>query len=195
MKTTVTIFTKMMKKISLLFLFSILSLNLFCQINWTKHPDNPVLTPGSPGEWDEASVYYPQVIYHNSTYHLWYQGSRTDTTRIGHATSPDGITWTKDANNPVLDVGPDGAWDDQSAYFGSVLLVDDVFHMWYNGDTTNWGEDMNKIVHATSPDGITWTKDPNNPVLTTGPSGSWDDTWIYDCNVVYRTVSTGQRIP
>ena len=34
--------------------------------------------------------------------------------RIGHATSPDGITWTKDTNNPVLDVGPDGNWDDNT---------------------------------------------------------------------------------
>ena len=46
-----------MKKLILLTFTAILSLNLFCQVYWTKHPDNPVLTPGSPGEWDEKRFF------------------------------------------------------------------------------------------------------------------------------------------
>ena len=174
-----------MKKLVVLSIISIVSLNLFCQINWTKHPDNPVLTPGSPGEWDEAGIFYPRVIYYDNTYHMWYSGSKTDSTGIGHATSQDGVTWTKNPNNPVLDVGPDGAWDDQNAYAATVLLIDSIFHMWYNGQATSFGVDNNKIGHATSSDGITWTKDPNNPVLTTGPIGAWDDEWSAYPNVVH----------
>ncbi len=103
-----------MKKLILLAITAIFSLNLYCQIHWEKHPDNPVLTPGSPGEWDEDCISPSSVIYYDSTYHMWYTSGRFDTIphRIGHATSPDGITWTKDTNNPVLDVGPEGDWDD-----------------------------------------------------------------------------------
>jgi sucrose-6-phosphate hydrolase SacC (GH32 family) len=49
----------------------------------------------------------PTVIYFNSQYHMIYQGRNivTGTVRLGHATSPDGIDWTKDPQNPVIDVG------------------------------------------------------------------------------------------
>jgi len=103
-----------MKKIYLLLLLSIFSLNLFCQIHWTKHPDNPVMVPGLAGEWDEELLYpgYPgSVIYYDSTYHMWPTGNWIS---IGHATSPDGVTWTKDINSPVLVGGSDGDWDENS---------------------------------------------------------------------------------
>ena len=53
----------------------------------------------------------------------------------------------------------------------SVIYDDNEFHMWYgawNGSSTE-----NRIGHATSLDGVTWTKDPLNPVLTM-ESGAWD---------------------
>ncbi len=90
---------------------------------------------------------------------------------IGHATSADGITWIKDTlNNPVLDVGPNGAWDDVWISCPSVIFDGSEYHMWYSGyDGTNSA--YIKIGHASSPDGIVWTKDPSNPVLT---PGNWD---------------------
>jgi hypothetical protein len=66
---------------------------------------------------------------------MWYSGGGMFAWRIGHATSTDRITWTKDANNPVLDVGASGQWDD--AYVGACsILFDDAnstWKMWYNG--------------------------------------------------------------
>ncbi len=50
------------KDLLVITLLTFFSLNLFCQIHWTKHPDNPVLTPGSPGEWDE---FYIAVQFRN----------------------------------------------------------------------------------------------------------------------------------
>ena len=47
-------------------------------------------------------------------FHMWYLGSGSMDDkiawRIGHATSPDGLNWTKSANEPVLDVGKRGDW-------------------------------------------------------------------------------------
>ncbi len=34
-----------------------------------------------------------------------------------------------------MDVGPAGAWDDHPVYFGDVLVIDSIFHMWYSGHT------------------------------------------------------------
>ena len=171
-----------MKKIILTAITALLSLNLLCQVYWTKYPDNPVLTAGSPGEWDETRAIMPNVIYYDSTYHMWYSGNTTDAFRVGHATSPDGINWTRDPNNPVLDGGPEGTWDNPGILAGDVVVIDSIFHMWYTG-----GSDItyHAIGHATSPDGVNWIKDPNNPVLSEGPSGDWDDKWVLFGRVVY----------
>ena len=176
-----------MKKVYLLTLLSIFSLNLYCQIHWEKHPDNPVMLPGAPGEWDEEFIAPGGVIYHDNTYHMWYSGGTlTNTFSIGHATSLDGVTWTKDTNNPVLSKGKVGDWDESNAFNpGAVILIDSIYHIWYTGHK---GDDFAanfQIGHATSPDGVAWTKDTNNPVLSAGPSGTWDDTYIAGSFVVY----------
>ena len=64
-------------------------------ISWSKHP-SAVLTP-TAGAWDEATVEAPMVILENGTYKMWYTGwnNAEDSTGIGYATSPDGITWAK----------------------------------------------------------------------------------------------------
>jgi hypothetical protein len=111
----------------------------------------------------------------DDTFHMWYNGHRGNRDyfdfQVGHATSPDGITWTKDPNNPVLPRGPSGTWDNSWVYPGSVLYDGTKYHMWYGGCDTLKGV---KIGHATSPDGLTWTKDPSNPVLETLNPLNWD---------------------
>lgn len=175
-----------MKKIYLISLLLIISLNQFCQTYWTKHPDNPVMEPGSPGEWDQEFIAPGSVIYYDGMYHMWYTGGiYTDTLRIGHATSPDGITWSKNPNNPILDVGPEGAWDENSLMGGYVLIIDAIFHMWYTGHSGTDFTRNYRIGHATSHDGVTWEKDANNPVLDMGLKFSWDDTWISGGHVLY----------
>jgi hypothetical protein len=173
-----------MKKIYLFSILSIFSLNLFCQYFWEKHPDNPVLVPGPSGEWDEDIISPNSVIYYDNIYHMWYSNGKAGlTSRIGHATSPDGIAWTKDINNPVLDVGPDGDWDDNGISGSKVLVIDSILHMWYTG--SDYLTKDRSIGHATSLDGITWTKDTNNPVLEKGDVGEWDDLGVYSVSVIY----------
>ena len=162
-----------MKRIFLLSLFLLSSIHLISQVNWIKNPE-PVMLPGASGEWDHDFIAPGSVIYYDGAYHMWYAGGDfVGTVRIGHATSPDGIKWTKNPNNPVMDPGPEGAWDENTLFGCKVLLVDTIFHMWYTG---NGGPVLKyenyRIGHATSPDGITWTKDPHNPLLNMGPAGS-----------------------
>jgi N-acetylneuraminic acid mutarotase len=148
------------------------------------------MAPGIPGEWDEEIIAPSSVLYYDSAYHIWYAGGSfiKQDLKIGHATSPDGITWTKDMiNNPILDAGPEGAWDDDLVLEPTVLFNESIFHMWYAGHS---GTDLSKgvrIGHATSMDGVTWTKDTvNNPVVDLGPEGSPDNGWISGSSVIYN---------
>lgn len=74
-------------------------------LNWDIDP-NPVLKPGSVGEWDDEKVETPSVIKVGFTYHMYYSGFKSNDDdgkyQIGHATSVDGLRWEKDSNNPVI---------------------------------------------------------------------------------------------
>jgi N-acetylneuraminic acid mutarotase/predicted GH43/DUF377 family glycosyl hydrolase len=177
-----------MKRNHLVFLLSILSLNLFCQTHWTKHPDNPVMLAGTSGDWDKNQVMPRTVIYQDSMYQMWYWGGDFNVHKfqIGYATSPDGINWTKDTlHNPVLKQGPVGAWDDKVVSQPSVLFRDSSYHMWYTGNHKTASGTIYKNGHATSTDGSNWTKDSLNPVLVPGPAGSWDDEIVADHTVIH----------
>ncbi len=164
----------------------------FAQVNWTRENDgNPVLDPGPSGAWDDGIVGFSKVFYHEDMYHMWYGAGRgQNLQRIGYATSTDGINWIKyddpattttlyAESDPVLVPGQSGEWDDAVVSCPYVLIIDSTFHMWYGG-STDPGLYSASIGHATSADGIHWFKDTlNNPVLTTGLNGSWDDAWVF----------------
>jgi len=166
-----------MKKLIIIFLalqFLIFT-NAFPQTDWLKYEGNPVLEPGPAGSWDSDGAMACSILFDGNIYHMWYSGFNGVYNQIGHATSTDGIDWTRDPNNPVVEVGEAGSWEESHAYIPNVLFIDSVFHMWYDGA---WGF-IEKTGHATSPDGSNWTKDPLNPVLDTGPNGSWDDFQVF----------------
>ena len=159
------------------------------RVTWTKYGANPVLDIGPPGEWDDAGVFNPMVMFESTTYHMWYSGWDSLNTRTGYATSPDGVNWTKFAGNPVLDLGLPGSWDAASVLTPSIIFDGATFHMWYQGgDTMNTGTPFplhGSTGYATSPDGVTWTKFSGNPVLDVGPPGAWDDNTMFPSEVIY----------
>lgn len=70
------------------------------RVNWTLSPSTPVLT-ATAGSWDQKAVETPSVVFYGGQYHMFYTGYATSLSdvgnfKIGHATSPDGINWTKD---------------------------------------------------------------------------------------------------
>ena len=146
-------------------------------INWTKDPNNPVLDLGPPGSWDDSWVVGVSFVsFESDTFHMWYDGWDGAYFRVGYATAtnPNGRNWTKYANNPILDVGSPGSWDNPRAQCGSIVFFEDTFYMFYSGgDYFTW-----QIGLATAPDRVNWTKDPNNPDFTVGQSGSWDDLYV-----------------
>ena len=120
-------------------------------MNWTKVDSvNPVLDLGLADSWEDNHVAHASVLFDGSTYKMWYAGHDGIRWKIGLATSPDGIDWTKESTNPVLDIGSSGSWDDEDVLNPSVLLIDTTYFMWYTGN----GGGNNQIGLATSSDGI-----------------------------------------
>jgi len=158
---------------------------------WTKYEGNPVLEVGVPGEWDAGVVDHSEVIFDGGMYHMWYGGGLVvHQSDIGYATSEDGVHWDKYPGNPVLLRGAPGEWDVGHIQPGAVLWDGATFHMWYGGCISGVAGPC-ATGYATSPDGVTWTKDPGNPVLPVGDAGSWDSlgafiTAVIDDGGTYR---------
>ena len=81
-------------------------------ILWVKHPANPVIVPGPRGSWESWWVYVPRVVFADGVFHMFYLGATSSgNTQIGYAFSPDGVSWTKHARNPVLTTGEARSWE------------------------------------------------------------------------------------
>jgi len=145
-------------------------------ITWTKHP-NPVLESNA-GTWDESTVEFPMVIRENGEYKMWYSGfDPISPNLLGYATSPDGINWTKDTrNNPVMGPGT-ASWEAGGPIYCTIVSIQGGgYKMWYCG----WNQQYDSLAigYAESVDGISWQRPLNNPVLTTGSLGEWDDRYV-----------------
>ncbi len=65
----------------------------------------PLFAGGGPDAWDRDLRERGWIMRHGGAWHLWYTGSNTDrdpVRRLGHATSPDGLNWTRSSPGPLL---------------------------------------------------------------------------------------------
>jgi len=142
-------------------------------INWTKYAGNPVITYDS-AYGANGGVASPWVVAGSGVYEMIYAtGSPTQFCR---ATSVNGIQWDKDTlHSPIMIAGTSGTWDEYDMYEPRIVEINSILHMWYTGRNN---VDVRCLGHATSSDGgLSWTKDPRNPVLRAGPS-LWDSEII-----------------
>lgn len=74
--------------------------------HWNLDPKTPLIAHGKdPSDFDFQSIETPSVVFFKGRFHLYYTGVQKGLSgplAIGHATSEDGVYWTKDPNNPVL---------------------------------------------------------------------------------------------
>jgi predicted GH43/DUF377 family glycosyl hydrolase len=127
---------------------------------WTIDPE-PILTPGPDGSIDAGGgLHWPSVVRTDDGYAMYYAAfdkPSGGTGVIAMATSPDGVTWTK-RDQPVLSA--EMGWEKGSLDRPRVARTADGYAMVYAGsDLTDRGL-------AFSPDGITWTRDGELPVIT-----------------------------
>jgi hypothetical protein len=74
-----------------------------------------ILAPRGEGYWDGTTCHNPHIQFVDGKYCLFYMGNsnrRTNTKRIGLATSDSLSGPWKRPDQPLLEAGPEGAWDD-----------------------------------------------------------------------------------
>ncbi len=127
----------------------------------------PVLEPAA-GAWDGEEVFGPSAYRWTLTGEdlLYYTGSDGDRLAIGLAIGAGGAGFERVdllAGDPglVLEPGGAGEWDEAGVAYPAVIQDAGLFHMLYAGtDGATWG-----LGHAVSFDGMSWIRDPANPVI------------------------------
>lgn len=157
----------------------------------------PVLQEGTGAQWDADShgIADARVIRVSATsYLMLYVGGPAGgaTGSIGLATSPDGLTWTKSASNPVLTIGAPGTWDSIVLFTGGFVFDTrlGLYVLWYGGQSSG---NPDAIGYAYSTDAVTWTKAPFNPVLVGLGSSTLEllvasTIWAYLDGTTYRII-------
>ncbi|HMK38062.1 MAG TPA: T9SS type A sorting domain-containing protein [Bacteroidota bacterium] len=159
-----------MRRIVIPFLFTTMLLAPWIpaqsQTNWVKSTASPFIN----------SAIEPGVLYDSTQklFKIWYV-STTDLS-VYHAVSFNGTTWLSYPYGSVLARGSSGSID-EGGILGveSVIQVAGGYIMYYSAKgVINGGTDTLRICAATSTNGIDWQKYAGNPVISTGPKGSWD---------------------
>ena len=141
-------------------------------INWTPDTANNPVLEGTAGAWDKYYVGAPSVIKNGpGDYEMWYTGGTMDLSAVEALL--DDLADLTVANistllGDIVDLDIAAFITHVRADPGDAYLLDLIVDLI---DVIN-GAGV-AIGHATSPDGIDWTKDVANPVLE-GTAGTWD---------------------
>jgi len=147
-------------------------------IHWSE--PQVVLGPRKETGWED-DINRPMVVKRGDGYHLWYTGQTKDHSWIGYATSLDGLVWKRMSDKPVL--SPEKSWEKAAVMCPHVLWDEQAkrFRMWYSGGE-QW--EPNAIGHATSGDGLSWTKYEANPIFVPDPKNDWEKHKVTACQVI-----------
>ena len=151
---------------------------------WTQDPEICLSADKTSG-WEDG-LNRSCTVRKDGVWHMWYTGQvfekgnwRKGWSRIGYATSTDGVHFVRVRREPVLVpelefektsvMNPYVRWDGKRG----------VWRMWYAA-----GEiyEPNVLAYAESRDGLSWTKRPK-PFFTKGDAHAWDRDRVGACEV------------
>lgn len=158
-------------------------------LTWSLNPSTAVLEADSSGvAWDHRAVETPSVVFFNGLYHMFYTGYPTTHTdsysyKIGHATSLDGITWTRDstyivAPNDPTNTTPNLTFNQWITAEPAAVVFQNKIYLYFSavGANTSVGTTLQVIGLTTSTDGTTWSTPQS--VLVPDQSLYPRSTWI-----------------
>jgi beta-1,2-mannobiose phosphorylase / 1,2-beta-oligomannan phosphorylase len=108
--------------------------------------DQPVFTGAGDGHWDARIRERGWILRDGDRWRMWYtgyDGTRTGLKMLGHATSPDGLHWSRDERNPLY----------REHWLEDVCVVkqDGTYYMVAEGF-------LDRPQLLTSSDGLSWTR-------------------------------------
>ena len=147
-------------------------------MTWTQTPE--ICLEANPESGWEDNINRSCTVFKDGVWHMWYTGQAKGGSKIGYATSTDGVHFTRVRRNPVLvpekdyeklsTMNPYVRWDEGRK----------VWRMWYAAGETY---EPNVLCYAESPDGLNWRKWEGNPMFGHGPRDSWDRDRVGACEV------------
>lgn len=108
------------------------------RINWVKEEARQIISDRLGADESQA---LPTVIAIDGQYHMFFcyrqsfdfRKNSERGYRIGHACSDDLLHWTRDDENPLLDVSV-GDWDSDMLCYPHVFKSEDKVYLLYNGN-------------------------------------------------------------
>ena len=148
-------------------------------LRWEKLPE-PVLPLGPRGAWDERGVADPYVVRIEGRFYMYYLGQdRARRQRLGVAVSEDGVHWRKLRSNPVMELGPPGAFDENGLGEPAVWRFAGRYWMLYTGrDRDEW----RRLGLAVSRDGVRWERAGSEAALA--GDRPWNEKVVCDPTVL-----------
>lgn len=129
--------------------------------NWKKYRKNPIFKVGSLW-WEKSHVSRCCVFKEKDKYYLYYAGNDGRSERIGLATGKNITSLKRYSEEPILNHGNSGEWDEKSVSDPRVIKSNKSYYMFYTGVSRNGIE---RIGVAISDNLYSWKKYSGNPIL------------------------------
>lgn len=140
---------------------------------------NPLLVAGGKDSWDEKIIECCDVFKDQHTYYLYYHGvpknaklwptpgkTEAQSYRLGVATASHPLgPWKKYEKNPIIDLGPQGSWEDGHVACAHIIKEkENTYYLWYSahGKNGTWDIGLATASHPLGP----WKKHEKNPIIT-----------------------------
>ena len=135
---------------------------------WTRASDVPILAPHGNG-WESAGVFNPAVIKRNGEFVMLYRAQDTNgTSRLGYATSQDGMHFTA-RPKPVL--SPEAPYEKEGGVEDPRLVqINGTYYLTYTG----YNKKDAQLCLATSKDLQHWDR---RGVILPAYKGNWNVGW------------------
>jgi predicted GH43/DUF377 family glycosyl hydrolase len=135
---------------------------------WQRVSKDPILGPQGDG-WESAGVFNPTVVRHDGKIVMLYRAQdRNGTSRLGYATSTDGMHFTRRAEpvlSPEAEYEKDGGLEDPR-----LVKIGDTYYLTYTG----YNKKDAQLCLATSKDLLKWER---KGVMLPAYKGRWNVGW------------------
>ena len=147
-------------------------------MKWTQEPE--ICLKADPSSGWEDDLNRSCTVFKDGVWHMWYTGQAKGCSKIGYATSRDGVNFTRVRREPVL--VPERGYEKLSTMNPYVRWDEGrrLWRMWYAAGETY---EPNVLCYAESKDGLNWRKWEGNPMFGHGPRDSWDRDRVGACEV------------
>lgn len=136
--------------------------------DWQRVSNGPVISPQGNG-WESAGTFNPSVVMHDGNVVMLYRAQdRNGTSRLGYASSTDGIRFTRRPEpvlSPETEYEKDGGLEDPR-----LVKIDDIYYLTY----TAYNKKDAQLCLATSKDLVHWVR---KGVILPAYKGRWNVGW------------------